>query len=197
MTKRAETTERRRLEIIEAAIACFVEAGFHQTGMRDIAGRAGVSVGNLYNHFMDKAALIAAIAALETDQVEDFVAATAPGDAADAALDAFCRGYLAICLQPVSIVLTAEFASEAVRNPAIGALFERNRRILRRALAAILERGVRAGLFDPALDRDEAAATIIDMIENLPIRAHLQGGEVGADRSEALLGFVRKLARRP
>ncbi|HDO1150981.1 TPA: helix-turn-helix transcriptional regulator, partial [Aeromonas salmonicida] len=42
--------EQRRELIIQAALGCFIERGFHQTGMRDIAAAAGVSLGNLYNH---------------------------------------------------------------------------------------------------------------------------------------------------
>lgn len=63
--KRQQQTDSRRAQIVEAALACFVSSGFHQTGMRDIADAAGVSLGNLYNHFPNKQALIAEIAALE------------------------------------------------------------------------------------------------------------------------------------
>lgn len=59
----------RRARIVEAALACFVEKGFHQTGMREIAATAGVSLGNLYNHFPGKEALIALIASLEAEEL--------------------------------------------------------------------------------------------------------------------------------
>ena len=53
-SKREIASAQRRQHILEAAIACFIDNGFHQTGMRDIAARADVSIGNLYNHFPGK-----------------------------------------------------------------------------------------------------------------------------------------------
>ena len=49
--------------IHEAAISLFTKKGFHGTGIREIADRAGVSVGNLYNHHRNKQELFAAIMA--------------------------------------------------------------------------------------------------------------------------------------
>ncbi|MDC5518787.1 TetR/AcrR family transcriptional regulator, partial [Acinetobacter baumannii] len=58
MKKKEDISERRAL-IVQAALQCFVERGFHCTSMRDIAQAASVSLGNLYNHFDGKEALIA------------------------------------------------------------------------------------------------------------------------------------------
>jgi AcrR family transcriptional regulator len=54
LNKRDAALKERRLHILDAAIACLSEKGYHQTGMRDIAKRAEVSLGNLYNHFPGK-----------------------------------------------------------------------------------------------------------------------------------------------
>ncbi|MPZ60521.1 MAG: TetR family transcriptional regulator [Propionibacteriales bacterium] len=47
--------------ILEAALACFVEQGYHGTTIRVIAGRAGLSVPGLYHHYASKQALLVAI----------------------------------------------------------------------------------------------------------------------------------------
>src|SRR5438477_203996 len=44
--------------ILEAAEEVFGESGLSGARMEDIAGRAGVSVGTLYNHFKDRDALL-------------------------------------------------------------------------------------------------------------------------------------------
>jgi AcrR family transcriptional regulator len=49
---RAEALNRKR--ILRAAAALFSRRGFHGTSTRDIARKAGVSLGNIYNHFPDK-----------------------------------------------------------------------------------------------------------------------------------------------
>jgi AcrR family transcriptional regulator len=41
MTTNNLRLEQRREQIIQAALGCFIERGFHQTGMRDIAAAAG------------------------------------------------------------------------------------------------------------------------------------------------------------
>ena len=50
---------RRQREILRAASEEFRERGFHATGMRDIARRLGMTVGNLYYYFRNKEALLA------------------------------------------------------------------------------------------------------------------------------------------
>ncbi|MFA5138144.1 MAG: TetR/AcrR family transcriptional regulator [Elusimicrobiota bacterium] len=46
-----------RSRILKAATALFCKQGFHGTSTRDIAQKAGVSLGNIYNHFPTKEAL--------------------------------------------------------------------------------------------------------------------------------------------
>ncbi|GAA0000727.1 hypothetical protein BRDID11002_07270 [Bradyrhizobium diazoefficiens] len=54
--------EGRRRQILEAALACFAENGFHQTGMADIVKRSGLSHGAVYLYFRSKDDLIEALA---------------------------------------------------------------------------------------------------------------------------------------
>ena len=73
MSKRENAKAARRRLIVEAAMVCFVEQGIHQTGIRDIAKQANVSLGNLYNHFAGKSELITEIAVLEGRDVSQYV----------------------------------------------------------------------------------------------------------------------------
>jgi AcrR family transcriptional regulator len=52
----------RRRQILDAALACFSEAGFHQTGMADIVRRSGLSRGAVYLYFSSKDDIIEALA---------------------------------------------------------------------------------------------------------------------------------------
>lgn len=47
--------------IIHAAEEVFAESGLHAAHMGDIASRAGVAVGTLYNHFKDREALLTGV----------------------------------------------------------------------------------------------------------------------------------------
>jgi AcrR family transcriptional regulator len=52
----------RRERVLEAALACFSEDGFHQTGMADIVRRSGMSHGAVYVYFQSKDDIIEALA---------------------------------------------------------------------------------------------------------------------------------------
>ncbi len=53
--------ERTRSDIIQAAHQLFLDHGFHGTSMRQIAEKAGIAVGGIYNHFPGKEDLFAAV----------------------------------------------------------------------------------------------------------------------------------------
>lgn len=53
--------ERTRMAIEEAAYELFLEQGYSATSMRQVAERAGLAVGGIYNHFAGKDAIFEAI----------------------------------------------------------------------------------------------------------------------------------------
>jgi AcrR family transcriptional regulator len=53
-------SEATRRQILETALALFREAGFDETPMRDIAARAGLSLGAAYYYFTTKEAIVSA-----------------------------------------------------------------------------------------------------------------------------------------
>ena len=60
----------RRQQLVDAAIRCFEEKGFHGASMAQISEAAGMSVGHIYHYFPAKEVLIAAI--VETKLSEFF-----------------------------------------------------------------------------------------------------------------------------
>jgi len=54
----AALVERRRAQLTRAAIACFSERGYHPTTIRDVAQRADVSIGLIYQYVGDKEDLL-------------------------------------------------------------------------------------------------------------------------------------------
>jgi AcrR family transcriptional regulator len=82
---RAESQERTRQEIAEAAAGLHEEVGPAETTVAEIARRAGVSRLTVYKHFPDNASLYPACSAhyLSEHPLPDFAAALAPADPAD------------------------------------------------------------------------------------------------------------------
>lgn len=63
----------RRAQLLEAALAVFVENGYHQAAMDDIAARAGVSKPVLYQHFPGKLELYLALVDQHSSELEALV----------------------------------------------------------------------------------------------------------------------------
>src|SRR5512132_3440441 len=63
----------RRAQLLEAAQAAFVENGYHQAAMDDIAARAGVSKPVLYQHFPGKLELYLALIDRHARELEKLV----------------------------------------------------------------------------------------------------------------------------
>lgn len=59
-TPRRATSEATRRQILDTALALFRERGFEETTIRDIAGRAGLSLGAAYYYFKSKEAIVGA-----------------------------------------------------------------------------------------------------------------------------------------
>src|SRR5271167_129120 len=85
--------ESRRDQVLEAALACFSENGFHQTGMADIVRRSGLSHGAVYLYFQSKDDLIEALAVDRHRQEALLNAAAGHAGNPVESLRALVRGY--------------------------------------------------------------------------------------------------------
>ena len=164
-SKREIVAEKRRKHILEAAIACFIDKGFHQTGMRDIAARAEVSIGNLYNHFPGKHDFLIGLANMEGEMIAPFIERLEVDGLANETFSAFLQDYWAISSDKDVAILTAEITAEAMRMPDIAELFLAVRRSLALALSALLEKGITQGIWRPSGDPLHTANFILDTIE--------------------------------
>ncbi len=162
-----------KTKILRAAIACFLEQGYHQTGVRDIAKRAGASLGNLYNHFAGKEAVLAYIAELERDELAMLAVTLSDKSDPRACLSRFITAYAGFSKRPENALLGVEILTEALRNPTIARIFAANRRILIEALTDCLKAGCDAGVFEGPLNTAESACVILDVIEGYGLRAQL------------------------
>ncbi|MEP0521199.1 MAG: TetR/AcrR family transcriptional regulator [Hyphomicrobiales bacterium] len=190
---RAETKETRRKLIVETAALCFVEKGFHQTSIRDIANKAGISLGNVYNHFENKAALIGEIAQLEAEDLSELFAKTDRIGSPAKALDKFASLYLAYCCKPENSMLSAEIIAEGLRNPDIGEGFHINRKALVEYVVNLIGR-VRLQQRETAkLSANDASEFILDLIEGLAMRSAFLARKPSSKSSHALNAAIHAI----
>jgi TetR/AcrR family transcriptional regulator, repressor for uid operon len=131
--------EPRRRQLVDAAIRCFEEKGFHGTSMAQISETAGMSVGHIYHYFPAKEALIAAIVEKKLDEIIERMAEAARGSSLLEALAARDGDCAAIDERRRERALFLDILAEAERNPKVSELmsrararlFERQREIFR------------------------------------------------------------------
>lgn len=174
-SKRDKELAARRYKILEAAVMCFLENGFHQTGVRDIASRAGVSLGNLYNHFSGKHDVLIEIARLERAELEPFIRQLEKPGLVLKVFDRFVSRYAKYLSAPENIILSIEISSEAIRKEDLGTLFSENQQALVEALQSLVQRGVDEGVFHLKTGPEEAAQMVLELIEGRAYHSVLMG----------------------
>lgn len=104
MTPRSETINRRMREasreaILRGALEAFGETGFHRTTVEEVARRAGVSKGLIYNYFDSKTALLEAIIRQRVEANADLLLEVREGEEAPARLRRLAEGTVRVVLE--------------------------------------------------------------------------------------------------
>jgi len=186
---RADRNEQRIGQILQAALQCFLVKGFHQTSMRDIAQAAGVSLGNLYNHFPGKEAIILAVAVAESEELAPLLQRLAASDGERAQVLVVLQDFHALCCQPEWATLAVEVLAESARNPAVAEAFAANRRQLQATLAEALQQMAQRERRRPVLAPALQAQVLLDAIESDALRRGL-GEADGTDDALLDLGLL-------
>ncbi|MCI1125134.1 TetR/AcrR family transcriptional regulator [Stenotrophomonas maltophilia] len=189
---RTDRNEQRIAQILQAALQCFLVRGFHQTSMRDIAQAAGVSLGNLYNHFPGKEAIILAVAVAESEELAPLLQRLAASDGERAQVLVFLQDFHALCRQPEWATLAVEVLAESARNPAVAEAFAANRRQLQAVLAEALQQVAQRERRRPVLAPALQAQVLLDAIESDALRRGL-GEAGGGDEASLDLGLLALL----
>ncbi|MCW0213067.1 MAG: TetR/AcrR family transcriptional regulator [Pseudonocardia sp.] len=180
---RASSTARRELvenEIYEHATRLFAERGFAGTSLQDIADALGITRPALYYYVKSKDELLAKLVTEVTDGPLEDVNALLARPGLDPA--AQLRGIVEIIVarhtrQPDRFRLLIR--SEAELPAELTAAYDASRRAVLKAVAGVVDDGVRAGLFRP-VDPRVAALGVLGMCNWVAWWYH-DGGPAGAD----------------
>lgn len=184
-TSDPELAERRKRQILDAALACFRRRGFHQASMQEICTQAQISAGALYRYFPSKTDLIAAIAADVQSTVEAALAhAEEDGDVA-AALDDVAQMMFTDVFVPGDGALVADVMAEASRDSELAARLHDIDRRTRERFAVLLARAQAQGRVVADADPAVIAQLIFALIDGLGIKQCVSG-EVTPEESLAV-----------
>jgi len=184
-----------RQRILEAAVACFARSGFHGASMHEICSEASMSPGAVYRYFPSKVSIIAAIAEAERAKHAAFFERMAAADDPVEALASIGIDTLEELLAGPQAALAAETMAEALRNPDVHAMFDRNIREARAAVVSALRRGQACGSVDPDLDVETACQLIMAMGDGLVVHQALDPTLTAARFRPVLQLLLRRFLR--
>jgi AcrR family transcriptional regulator len=185
-------------EILDAALALFMERGFDATRMEDVAKRAGLSKAGVYLYFDGKEALLKALIVREVGPVARHAEAMATAGAAEPeqtlrAIAGFVVGRIS---DPRIFAVPHLVISIATRFPDI-ARFYREEVIdrARGAIGAIVKAGVAKGEFRD-IDPDIAVRLLVGPFMFEALWRHVFAGEPGIRNADDVLDLTLALLRR-
>lgn len=114
--------EQCREEIVDAAERCVLRNGLHQLKLRDIASESGKSLGNLYNYFQNKEAIVEALVRRRTQNFLAMVrnsTAELPGESDAERMTRHITELVDAYMDPEAMRLSIFIASEALVNPRV------------------------------------------------------------------------------
>jgi AcrR family transcriptional regulator len=138
-----EAPEKRRADLVQAAIRCLAEGGMAAFKMERIAAEAGVSLGLLPHYFKSKTELLTAVyrAALY-DDINSKIADLADKEASGSPAERLCRIVDAIIdpdyLKPANLTMWLALWGEIVVNPELRLVHRTLYRSYLKSLAALI-----------------------------------------------------------
>jgi len=177
MTRAERTIKNKDRLIIEAAVVVFAQKGYASATVADIAARAGIGKGTIYEYFASKEELFFAV--FEWFKLQTGVAAKVNigvlGESASKRLEALSDAIMGMWEEIEDVfTLTIEFwaasSSSQIRDR-IKKAFRKMYREFRDTVAALIREGIERGEFRSDTDPDSLAAALVGAWDALFLQA--------------------------
>lgn len=145
-----------RQRLLDAAVAVFAERGA-DAEVREIAERAGLAVGTVYNHFPSKEDLLAAVVEEAASQFEAALQGALEEPDEVEALRLFVRRGLRVAERFGSVMAAALEGQVPLPR---SAAHRARRAVLKRRIVELIQRGIDTGRFWPGVDAEVVAAML-------------------------------------
>jgi AcrR family transcriptional regulator len=165
--------EARQRQILEAAAACFVRRGFHQSTMQEICREAKLSPGSVYRYYRSKEEIIAVLVEASCADFLSLIESVRDNTDTAQAFENLTDAVLEKIRDPALCILHIEANAEALRNPRMTEIVERRDTVNLTALAERIRHAQSNGIVDPSLDAHMSAEILIALIKGLAMRKSL------------------------
>ncbi|MES1203779.1 MAG: TetR/AcrR family transcriptional regulator [Pseudomonadota bacterium] len=195
-----DLTERRKRQIMDAALACFSRKGFHQSSMQEICTEAQLSAGAIYRYFPSKTDIIAAIIHADGEDRQAMFDGITSGEEFVERLVVCAEAFVSKIVDRGGAPLMGDIVAEAMRNPELAAVLRHGAAPFRARLMEKIAACQARGEFDRSLDPAQAARIIFGGVDGLCMRVVMCGererGQVGADVRVLLRRVLMPVAHR-
>jgi AcrR family transcriptional regulator len=189
-----DLAERRRRQIMEAALACFRRRGFHQTSMQEICAEAGLSPGALYRYFPSKTDIITAISAADAQARCQGIAQISSDELIDRLVD-YAERFVAKGRKYAPMI--ADIMAETLRDPELATRMRAGYAPMHALLVELIIDGQARGSFDTSLDPQRAARWVIGAVDGITMRCVMQPQAQARAMSEELRALLLRLLAPP
>jgi AcrR family transcriptional regulator len=180
--------------ILDAAEELIARHGLHDAALVQIARRAGVAVGTLYNYFTDRDALIRALFETRRASFRPLLLAAIEAGR-DLAFEPRLRQFMRDLFE--AFESHRSFLKVAIENEHLQPSASTTPQDLAAGIQDIVAAGVREGAIpDGNTDTDLLALAVTGIIKSVVVQRIRAGGELMRDAS-AIVDFVLDGARRP
>ncbi|MEW5726172.1 MAG: TetR/AcrR family transcriptional regulator [Thermodesulfobacteriota bacterium] len=168
LVKNAGLVEKRRRQIIEAAVELFVHKGFHLTTTREIAAAAGFSIGTLYEYIKSKEDVLYLVCdAIHSAMEEQLRQALDEGGTSREALAGALANYFGVCDRMQDHILLVYQETGSLSPESRKFVLANDERI-----TAIFEEILRRGAADGTLHPGREKAVRL-MAHNITVLGHM------------------------
>ena len=187
-----EQQEQRHEELLNVALDIFLERGFEQTTMEEIATHVGMSKRTVYARYEDKGALFKAAVrrAIERFTVPREVVEAVATDDLEETLLAIARLRIANLVRPVATKLQRILTAQSYRFPELfNAAFEEGTGPTVSFLCALFVRYSKLGKISVA-EPQRAATAFLSLVVGGPARVIVSGNKLDATEVETHIRFA-------
>ena len=173
----AEHSASQRNAILDAAILCFAEKGFHRTTMRDVMRASGMSAGALYLYFKSKNELVEAIAESRHLRERDWITSALGGGDPSEILEALVRSFAKVLADPseqIERTLGIQLWAESLLDPKIRASVIKGVDAPTDLLAAFFRSEQRKGNVSRSLNCRAIASVLVAVYQGLVLQVAWQ-----------------------
>ncbi len=181
-TQRSEPQLDRRAQILDAAMICFAECGFHQTSMHDISAKAGISVGLIYRYFKNKEEVIAALATEHKKDIAQLFERAGEAPTLLAAMEVLFTSHCCNTSPQILSAFVVDLFAEASRNPRVAKVVRGVVRAEADGMVALIARSPEAKMAAHGLAPQEIAEMVFAVNDGTMMRSVLRPANMSASQ---------------